>query len=280
MAGRIKYVSGDGLREYPLDGPSAYLGQALPLRGRSPEYDLGARSIKGATRRATEADCEAYFTDPAAADELRRAVEHDLFAGTPGELVFDGEWRQRAAVVSASAAHASRDRVVQTLTWALLDGCWRRELNHSFYPGGTPSLSGPLDYPYDFLHDFEVPFVSRSLTNPTGTACPVRLTIYGPAAQPAVEIAGNLYALVCDVPAGGYAVIDGGTSPKEAYTVNAQGIREDVFGFTVRDGGLGGGSYAFQPLPPGTWNVSWSRGFGFDITTYEEEGEPPWSTQS
>ena len=41
--------------------------------------------------------------------------------------------------------------------------------------------------------------------------------------------------------------------------------------------GQGGGEYIFQPASPGTHEVEWDRSFGFDLTWYEEEGEPPWS---
>lgn len=45
----------------------------------------------------------------------------------------------------------------------------------------------------------------------------------------------------------------------------------------MRGEGAGSGSYCFEPLRPGTSTVSWDGSFGFDITHYQEEGEPPWS---
>mgnify|MGYP007003682516 CR=1 FL=1 len=41
--------------------------------------------------------------------------------------------------------------------------------------------------------------------------------------------------------------------------------------------GAGSGEYIFERVPAGTCEVSWDNSFGFDLTLYEEEGEPAWS---
>ena len=51
-----------------------------------------------------------------------------------------------------------------------------------------------------------------------------------------------------------------------------------MFASARRGTGKGGGSYAFQPLTPGVSEVSWDGTFAFDLTVFEQEGEPPWES--
>ena len=81
-------------------------------------------------------------------------------------------------------------------------------------------------------------------------------------------LAANLDKDTAPLAAGGEAV---------CAFVNADGSAVDVFAKARRGDGLGGGEYIFQPVSPGDHEVEWDRSFGFDLTWYEEEGEPPWS---
>ena len=106
---------------------------------------------------------------------------------------------------------------------------------------------------------------------------PLRFIIYGPAVNPAIRIGGNWYKAEVTVPEGGYLVVDPLAVPRSVTLVNMDGSTLDVFAKASRGGGLGSGEYIFQPASPGTHEVDWSGSFGFDLTWYEEEGEPPWS---
>ena len=101
--------------------------------------------------------------------------------------------------------------------------------------------------------------------------------LLGPVIDPSVRIGGNLYRVDVVVPEGGRLVVDPLASPRSVTLVNADGSTVDAFSKARRGDGLGGGEYIFQPAPPGANEVGWDRSFGFDLTWYEEEGEPPWS---
>ena len=45
-----------------------------------------------------------------------------------------------------------------------------------------------------------------------------------------------------------------------------------------RGAGAGSGSYVFERLRPGTSSVAWDGSFGFNLTYFQEEGEPPWNS--
>ena len=76
---------------------------------------------------------------------------------------------------------------------------------------------------------------------------------------------------------GGYLVVDPLATPRSVTLVAADGSTTDAFAKARRGNGSGSGEYIFQPASPGVHEVEWDRSFGFDLTWYEEEGEPPWS---
>ena len=106
---------------------------------------------------------------------------------------------------------------------------------------------------------------------------PLKFTIYGPAVNPAIRIDGNWYRVDLTISEGGYLVVDPLAVPRAVTLVNADGSTVDAFSKARRGEGLGGGEYIFQPASAGTHEVEWDKSFGFDLTWYEEEGEPPWS---
>ena len=59
--------------------------------------------------------------------------------------------------------------------------------------------------------------------------------------------------------------------------VAADGTTMDAFSKAHRGSGVGSGEYIFEHVPVGTSEISWDNSFGFDLTLYEEEGEPEWS---
>ena len=134
-----------------------------------------------------------------------------------------------------------------------------------------------LDLPYDLSCDLGVPSARSYIDVGEWGAAPLKFTIYGPCTNPAVRIDGNWYRVDATVPDGGYLVVDPLASPRAVTLVNADGSTVDAFPKAHRGEGLGGGEYIFQPASAGTHEVEWDKSFGFDLTWYEEEGEPPWS---
>ena len=77
----------------------------------------------------------------------------------------------------------------------------------------------------------------------------------------------------------GYLLVDTLHEPV-VELVTADGIRTDDFDAAQRGGGLGSGTYAFEPIAPGSQLVSWDDSFGFDLTAYQLESEIPWQQQA
>ena len=274
---RLSYISGTGAAEVCLDCRSALAGTAEGVRGREWGYSIGYRSIAAATRAARECSLSVTFLDLAVADELRRLADRDVSMATPGTLAIDG-WTQRAYITAADPSSISRAHMAAKLTVVLLDGVWRRGHTVSFEPLTATQGDGEfLDLPYDLPCDLAVPSARSCIDVGEWGAAPLKFTIYGPCANPAVRIDGNWYRVGATVPDGGYLVVDPLAVPRSVTLVNADGSTVDAFPKAHRGNGLGSGEYIFQPASAGTHEVDWDKSFGFDLTWYEEEGEPPWS---
>lgn len=274
---RLSYISGTGAAEVCLDCRSALAGTAEGVRGREWGYSIGYRSIAAATRAARECSMSVTFLDLSVADELRRLADRDVAMATPGTLAVDG-WSQRAYITAADPSSISRAHMAAKLTVVLLDGVWRKGHTVAFEQLTATSGDGEfLDLPYDLPYDLGVPSTRRYVDVGEWGAAPLRFVVYGPCVNPAVRIDGNWYRVDVTVPDGGYLVVDPLATPRSVTLVAADGSTTDVFAKARRGNGLGSGEYVFQPASPGVHEVEWDRSFGFDLTWYEEEGEPPWS---
>lgn len=274
---RLSYVSGTGGVEACLDCRSALAGTAAGIRGREWDYSIGYMSLSGVTRAARECSLSVAFMRLASADELRRLADRDMSEGTPGRLEVDG-WSQRAYVTKAEPSSISRSHVTMSLTVVLLDGVWRKGHTEQYVPRhAADSVGDSLDLPYDLPYDLGAPSARQYIEAGEWGAVPLKAVVYGPCINPAFRIAGNRYAVDATIQDGGRIEIDPLASPRRVTIVNADGSTADAFPQARRGGGLGGGEYIFQPLPPGRHEIEWDGSFGLDLTWYEEEGEPPWS---
>lgn len=272
----LKYVCASTGDEIVMSGPDIFAQTAEGIRGRSWSYDLGYRSLSGVTRTARETDLElTYLRCPEKADWTRRLFDADVAAGTPGMFDADG-WTTRAYVVKAEPQTITPVIIQQKLTVVMLDGIWRKagEVQRFWSDSLQPGLD--LDYPHDYDHDYKPTTRNATAHNPQPTAMPFQMTIFGPATAPAITIGGNRYKLTTDIPSGAFATIVGIAGRKSVTLTAENGDVTDIFAKAERGDGLDGGNYIFQPIPPGDSPVEW-RGFGFDLTVFEEESEPPWT---
>lgn len=274
---RLSYISGTGAAEVCLDCRSALAGTAEGIRGREWGYSVGYRAIAGATRAARKCSLSVTFLDLSVADELRRLADRDVSMSTPGTLAVGG-WSQRVYITAAEPTSISRAHMAAEMDVVLLDGVWRKGHTVAFERLTASAGDGDfLDLPYDLSYDLGVPATRKYLDVGSWGAAPLRFVVYGPCVNPAVRIDGNWYRVDVTVPDGGYLVVDPLATPRSVTMVAADGSTADAFAKARRGDGLGSGEYIFQPASPGVHEVEWDRSFGFDLTWYEEEGEPPWS---
>lgn len=270
---QLEYIPGIGGQSIQLDGPCAFVGTAENLRGREWQYDLGYRDLVNANRPAREVTVT-FWTDPETANDFRRAADADVTAKTPGTLVAQEEWKQRAYILAAEPRAIHYDALQIELKIALMDGAWWRLESQTFYEQEDESAQTYLDYPYDYPHDYAKRPPATSIESSVLVPSAVHLVMFGPATNPYVIVGSNKYQVNVTVPSGGYTTIDG--REKTIVTTLADGTQRNDFAYGVRGSGQGGGDYVFEPVQAGVQSVTWDGTFGFDLGWYEEEGEPPW----
>ena len=268
----LRYVSGTGGEAVELDVPSLSLGTACALRGRAWSYTLGYRGMSGLSRDAREVEVSATFQGRGVYDRSRRVFDRDVAMMTPGTLVWMGEWETAAYVVKSEPDAILHGTVEASMTFILVDGVWRKQVSRSFNPHAEAE-DEYLDLPYDLPYDLGSVQAETEVQGPEWMPSPVRITIYGPASSPSVTIGGNTYSVDCDVPSGGYLVIDG--LELTVTEVAADGTRTNRINEAEKGSGEGSGEYIFERIMPGAQPLSWPHSFGFDLAYWIEEGEPP-----
>lgn len=251
-----------------------YVGKPNDLFSREWDYKIGYRALASASRGARKVSFKAFFADMAQADAFRRYADTDMQRGTPGTIHVNG-WFQRCFVVASEVDGIGDDFFAAKLTLVLLDGVWRRGTTTAFVPVRDSADYEFLDLPHDLPYDLGVTASRQYAINPGYSNSPAKLIVYGPVVNPSVRLAGNLYQVDVTVPEGGYMDIN--PLRRTVTVVAADGTTMDAFSKAHRGSGAGSGEYIFERVPAGTSEISWDNSFSFDLTLYEEEGEPSWS---
>lgn len=267
----IKYKSNTGT-VIPLNS-GVYVGKPNDLFSREWDYKIGYRALATASRGARKVSFKAFFANMAQADAFRRCADTDMQKGTPG-TIYVNDWFQRCFVVASEVDGVGDDFFATKLTLVLLDGVWRRGTTTAFVPVQGSADCEFLDLPHDLPYDLGVTPPLQYAINPGYSDSPAKFVVYGPAVNPSVRLAGNLYQVDVTVPEGGYMDID--PLRRTVTVVVADGTTMDAFSKAHRGSGVGSGEYIFEHVPVGTSEISWDNSFGFDLTLYEEEGEPAW----
>lgn len=268
----IKYESNAGT-VIPLNS-GVYVGKPNDLFSREWDYKIGYRALATASRGARKVSFKAFFANMVQADAFRRCADTDMRTGTPGTIHVNG-WFQRCFVVASEVDGIGDDFFATNLTFVLLDGVWLRGTTTTFAPVRPSDDYEFLDLPHDLPYDLGATKPRQYAINTGYLNSPAKFVVYGPAVNPSVRLAGNLYQVDVTVPDGGYMDID--PLRRTVTVVAADGTTMDAFSKAHRGGGAGSGEYIFERVPTGTSEISWDNSFGFDLTLYEEEGEPSWS---
>ena len=269
---RVYYKPGTSNQQISLDGFEAYIDYGDGLRSHAWSRTLTAKSIRGLTLDSREVEMTIRMTDEQA-NAIRRVADADVSAKSPGTLVVDDEWNMRCYIVGWKTSAVFYGWIECQLTVALVDSCWWRRKKQHFVIGLTEE---GLDYPHDYPHDFSFTIGEGRINVDSLIGAQPLIRFYGPCTNPYVTIGDNRYEVDVSVPSGSTVTIDATTAKPTVILANSLGVTQSVFAYAVREGGLNGGSYAFQPFSSGIQRVLWSGAFAFDIEWIEKDTEPPW----
>ena len=269
---RVYYKPGLGGDPICLEGDGAFVSYGGGLRSHKWTRSVLGRTVSGIAPAFQEVEFDVLAFDEQA-DALRRAADADAAAESPGTIQVDGEWNMRCYIVESITVDAFRDHVALRLKAALIDKFWWREKSRHFVTGLDAS---GLDFEYDHEYDLSFSVGSGKITVDSPQGALPRITFYGPCTNPYVIIGSNRYEVDVQVLSDHTCTIDATSTRPTVTLTDNQGNSQSVFSSAVRTGGIGGGSYAFQPFEHGDNAVQWSGSFAFDVTWHEMDTEPPW----
>ena len=155
------------------------------------------------------------------------------------------------------------------LTVVLENPMWIGENTYTFHSYGISSSNNKRytgKYPYRYANGLS----SNYIINPHFTDANFQLIIYGPVVNPQVTIGSTSYLVNIVLEEGEYLIID---SRSETITkVMNKGERINAFHNRQK------GRKFFQKIPPGRQLIAWTGKFDFDLTIFEERGEPRWKS--
>lgn len=124
-------------------------------------------------------------------------------------------------------------------------------------------------FPYRFPYRYTTGYANMKLNNTHYTECPMIITIYGPAQNPSIQIAGNTYNVAVQIATESRLVIDQTRHTIEI--VNSIGQRTSVFNQRNKQYDV------FKPLPAGDNQVQHSGEFKFAITVVQQRSGLKWT---
>lgn len=200
-------------------------------------------------------------------DYIYETCEKDVLAMQYGRIVLGDYYMKGYMTASAKTEYSNRKAALITMTFDTDRPFWIRETEHVFGYGGTEGSN--LDFNNDFSYDYTSNILGTQLINPNFIESNFRMTIFGPAENPAVVIGGHVYSVSASVAANEFLTID---SIEKTVMLTKQ-TAEVVNCFNLRNRE----SYVFEKIPAGVSNVSLSSDFKLKITLLEERSEPRWT---
>lgn len=155
-----------------------------------------------------------------------------------------------------------------SLTYVCDDPTWIKENTINFFTIDSELRKETNSYPYTYPYVYGESPGKNTISNLSVDDSEFKMIIYGPVEDPSITINDHVYNVNVDLLGGTYLVID--SKSKEIYTVNQFGKKENVFNKRNKEHNV------FKKLEKGSNIVTWTGGFGFDLTVYEERSEPVW----
>lgn len=204
---------------------------------------------------------------------ILRITQYDIDRDSPGRFYIGDQYI--LCNLAGSAVNTFFDPEIQyvdkTYTLVICYPMWCREKTVEYLPeergtGSAEYLDYPYDYMYDYLYDSSG---AHQLVNDHFAASDFQMTVYGPALNPRITIAGHVYEVLTTLYEGDYMIIDSRLC--RVYKVLSDGSVMNLFNQRNKENSL------FEKIPAGSNTVIYNQEFGFDVTLYQERSEPGWS---
>ena len=267
------------LSDYP------YLFQSGDLFDYSWTYD----SVQGTSNKATNfrKDLQTYSVRIAVLPSLRtekeqrrsdfyQAVNHlisvfdtDILNQTQGRLYTEfGEYLPCNIVSSKKTDWNIGQPFLFNEFTVLAPNPWWITESLNLFRKGTSKVEGGKKYAYQYPYRYPNSVNNQAVINEHFYDSNFLLTIYGEASNPQIKIGGNVYQVNVIIESDQRLEIN--SSNGTIFLIHSDGTAENKFNERDKTNNV------FQKIPPGRQAVSWNGQFDFDLTIYEERGEPKW----
>lgn len=206
--------------------------------------------------------------------DINDTFDVDVKSLTPGRLYVGDDYLKCYIIECNQNTYDRRANVViKPFKLIAENGQWIREKryvsNDTIDGGEGGSTPTGLDYEHDFEYDY-MHSLSNTIYNESVGEMDFKMTIYGPAEYPEVEIGGNTYFVEDEIEATERLVID---------SINKTVRKYDALGNWVSDFHLRDrDNYIFQKIPTGISSIARNGSFDVDLIAYEYRSEPEWWT--
>ena len=200
---------------------------------------------------------------------LYEVCEKDVLAMKHGRLVI-GDYYMKCYVTTSKKKEYLKSRQYMQVQLKISTDMpyWVKETITTFgYGAGVVGKN--LDFNNDFPYDYTSNIMNQKLNNTGFVPENFRMNIYGPCTNPQITIGGHVYEVAKEFEANEYLTID--SIAKTITLTHTDGTVENCFNLRNKE------SYIFEKIPVGVNAVSTNAEFKFDITLFEERGEPKWT---
>jgi hypothetical protein len=187
-----------------------------------------------------------------------------------GKLWLDGQYLSCYMGVESEIEEmtAGFHFAVKRLSVLAVDPFWCTEVTQRFLAGGSAPIAGGKKYNLRYPYRFGTGYSNKTLYNNHYTASPCIITIYGPAVNPSIQIAGRQYGVNVTLQEGQRLEIN--QKSQTIVKIDADGTQANCFNDRVKTSDI------FANVPFGPVSVQYAGEWDFEITMIYQRSEPQW----
>lgn len=144
---------------------------------------------------------------------------------------------------------------------------WVKEITTQFRP--TNSVHG-LKYNKRYSYQYADDNIYFTITNNTLSAAAFKLIVYGSCENPEIFIGGQRYKINVTLSANEYLTLTAFDEQKTIFVTHSDGTQTNCFNYREKSVNV------FEPIPTGTFEITWDGSFCFDLIVCDRRSEPIW----
>lgn len=276
MLDSIKYINHLG-EEIAFGCPSRIFADYNDLRDYSWNYDSDNNVISNLNRRGVTKKTlpvKIVAATPETGIELRNKLysiaDKDVMNNAPGRLWIDDYYMKCYISGSTKSNYLYMSGYMETELEIITDDpFWVREIKTQFRlsADSTEGLKYSKSYNYRYTD-----YNSRlTVTNSTLAAAPFRMIVYGSCENPEIFVGTQKYKINVILSANEYLTLTAFEKSKTIIKTGADGAQENCFNLREKSVNV------FEPIPTGTFDVTWDGSFAFDLIIFDRRSEPIWT---